>query len=364
MKAKLIIASSETDADLYYATRILIPDAFVYLEVAGKRTIYVSDLEFSRALAEAQVDAVVNLCDRPKRYGSALAWIISGHQIKEVSVPENFPIKYAEMLKKLRVKIKIQAGEFFENRAMKNPEEIRDIRATQKVNDRAMRSALAAIKQSRIRKDGKLAYQGKILTSEFLKEIIGIEFLRGGCKSEEDIVSCGLGSAQPHNLGSGPLLAHQPIVIDLYPRSVRSRHYADMTRTVVRGKASPEIRKMHATVLAGQKAALRNIRAGAVISSLEQGVREGFEKAGYTTELQGDSPQGFIHSLGHGVGLEIHEPPFINRRNEERLQAGQVITVEPGLYYPQIGGVRIEDLVLVKEQGCENFTKTPKVLEI
>lgn len=364
MKPKLIIASSERNADMYYATSILIPDDFIYLEISGKKIIYVSDLEFSRALQEATVDEVINTFSCPARYKSVLSWIVAENKIKEVVVPENFPIKYAESLRKLKVKIEVKYGAFFEARTVKDADEIKNIKATQKTNEKAMRSAIEVIKKSKTRKDKKLEYQGRILTSELLKEFIEIEFVKGGCKSDDDIVSCGKETSQPHNMGNGPLYANQPIIIDIYPRSVRNRYFADMTRTVVRGKASPEIKKIYDTVLQGQKLAIKNVRAGVEASSIYNVVIDHFEKSGYKTELGSRNPQGFIHRLGHGVGLEIHESPSLGPKDNQKLQLGNVVTIEPGLYYPGIGGVRIEDMILVKENGCENLTKFPKVLEI
>lgn len=364
MKPKLIIACSETDSNLFYTTGFLAPDEFVFLEAGGKRIVFINDMEFSRAQAEATVDEIINTSSRPKQYATMLEWIVSEKKISEVVVPENFAIKYAEDLRKLGVEIEVKSGEYFSQREVKSQAEINNIKATQKVNDRAMTAAIEILHKSEIREDGKLEYGGKILTSEFMKEIIGIEFLKGGCRSEMDIVASGRQSAQPHNSGSGPLFARQPIVIDLFPRSIKSKYYADMTRTVVRGKASEEIRKIYDVVLKVQKASLKNVRAGIKIDSLEKEARKIFDAAGYKTELESKVSQGFIHNLGHGVGLDIHESPMVNRWNNHTLKQGSIITIEPGLYYPGIGGVRIEDMVLVKEDGCENLTKSPKLLEI
>ena len=364
MESRLIIANSESDADMYYAAGMMIPDDFIYLETDDRRMIYVSDLEFSRALEESKVGEVFNTFSKPARYPSVLSWIVKENNIKEVEVPENFPLRYAEVLRKLRVRVKVKRGAFFEGRIAKQEDEIEYIRQTQKTNEKAMRAAIGVLKKSQIRKDKKLSFSGRILTSEFLKEFIEIEFVRGGCKSENDIVSCGLDTSQPHNGGSGPLFANQPIIIDIYPKSSHTRYFADMTRTVVRGKASPEIRKIYDTVLAGQKMAIKDTKAGTGISGLYKKVNTYFESCGYKTVLGSRSPEGFIHNLGHGLGLEIHEEPFLSPYSEGKLEAGNVITIEPGLYYPGIGGVRIEDIVLVKDGGCENLTKMPKNLEI
>ena len=247
---------------------------------------------------------------------------------------------------------------------MKTDDEIEKIIEVQRINEKAMRLALAIIKNSKIRKDGKLSYQNKVLTSEYINEIINIEFLKNNCVSESNIVSCGKDSTQPHNLGKGPLFANQFIIIDLFPKSKKSRYFADMTRTVVKGKATKEMKKMYNNVLKAQKIALGEIKVGARGDLIHKKVQNYFEKEGFKTEEKDGKMHGFFHGTGHGVGLNIHESPNIGIGNKKPLKAGNVITVEPGLYYPKIGGVRIEDLVVVTELGCKNLTKFPKVLEI
>ena len=364
MKAKVIIGHSEIDSDLYYATYFLAPDNFIYLEIGKRKIVYVNDMEFSRATGEIKCCEVFNVSSCPKKYKNALEWIVKENKIDEIIVSENLPIKYVETLRKLGVKIEIKVGDFFPERSEKNEKEIENIKKTQEVNGKGMSLVIEVIRKSKIKKDGKLEYKNKILTSEFLKEVVDIEFLKGKCRSEMNIISCGKLSAQPHSSGSGAIFANEPIVIDLFPRSMENRYYADMTRTVVKGKASEEIKKIYKTVLQGQKMAIENLKAGVKISSLEKEVRAYFEKIGYTTENVNGNSQGFIHSLGHGVGLDIHEKPSITQKNNKKLKVGNVITIEPGLYYPEIGGIRIEDMLLIKGEGYENLTNFPHFLEI
>lgn len=361
---RLIIANSEKDSNLYYMTHFLAPDDFICLDTGRRRLMFINDMEYARARSEARVDEVVSTADRPDRYESTLAWVVAECGLKEVTVPGDFPLREAESLRKLGVGVTAAPGDFFPEREVKSEEEIEQIRQAQRVNEKGMEAALGILKAARIRLDGRLERGGAVLTSECLKEAIGIEFLRGGCRSETDIVSCGPMSAQPHNSGHGPLRSGQPIVIDLYPRSIRSRFYADMTRTVVKGKASSELRRMYAAVLAAQEAAIARVAAGVKISSLEEEVRKRFEEMGYPTVHDEQGSRGFIHNLGHGVGLDIHEAPTVNRWDRHALKAGSVITIEPGLYYPDTGGIRIEDMVAVTENGCENLTRMEKVLEI
>jgi Xaa-Pro aminopeptidase len=363
MPAKLIIANSFQDANMFYATGILIPDDFIYLEKNKKKIIYVNDLEFNRAKKEAKVDQVINF-SRDKKInknsrGGALVSILKQNKIKKVLVPENFKMKYAEILLKNKIKVQVKPEPFFEKRITKNKSEIKKIKETQKATESAMKQAIGIIKKSKIRKDKKLIYQNKILTSEFIKNIIDIELLKN-----KHVVSCGKDTADPHQEGKGPLLANQPIIIDVYPESSASKYFADMTRTVVKGKASLEIKKIYQTVLKAQKLAISKIKPGIKSNSIHKLVQNYFENKGFKTEEKNGKVQGFFHRTGHGVGLDLHELPYLDLKNKGILKAGNIVTVEPGLYYPDIGGVRLEDLILITKNGCENLTKLSKVLEI
>jgi len=368
MIPKLIISDSEKNANMFYATGILIPDDFVYLEKNSRKIIYVDDLEFNRAKKEARVDKVVNYSKYAKgvsrdTFGKILINILKDNKIKKVQVPGNFKVKYAKIL--LDNKIKVEVCEpFFKKREFKNDDEINKITEVQRVNEKALRGAINVIKKSKIRKDKKLSYQNKILTSEFIKEIIDVEFLKGSCFSELDIVSCGKDGADPHNFGSGPLFANQLTVIDIFPKSKTTKYFADMTRTVVKGKASSEMKKMYKAVLGAQTLALEEVRHGVRADLIHEKVQNYFKSRGFKTGEKDGKIQGFFHGTGHGVGLDIHELPSININNKKVLKIGNVVTVEPGLYYPEIGGVRIEDLVVVEKNGCRNLTRFPKFLEI
>ena len=368
MIPKLIITDSEKDSNMFYAVGMLIPDDFVYLEKNGRKIIYIDDLEFNRAKKEAKVNKIVNYSEYAKEinrdsFGSILMDILKDNGIKKVQVSGNFKMKYAKILMDNKIEIEV-AEPFFEKREFKNKDEVQKITEVQRVNEKALKEAINIIRKSKIRKDKKLSYQNKILTSEFIKEIIDIEFLKGGCFSEFNIVSCGKDGADPHNFGSGALLADQLIMIDIFPRSKTTKYFADMTRTIVKGKASPELKKMYNAVLGAQKLALGEIKDGVRADSIHRKVQNYFENKGFKTEEKNGKIQGFFHGTGHGVGLDIHETPRINLNYKKKLKVGNVVTVEPGLYYSKIGGIRIEDLVVVTKTGCKNLTKFPKFLEI
>ena len=176
----------------------------------------------------------------------------------------------------------------------------------------------------------------------FLELMINVSLMRSGCIAAHTIISCGKQCVDPHNQGSGPLLAHESIVMDVFPHSSKSRYYADITRTFVRGKASEKLKKMYRAVMAGQDIAFKRIRDGADGAKIHDAISRYFEQLGFKTGEIGGRMQGFLHGTGHGLGLDIHEPPRISR-GRDILRAGEVVTVEPGLYYLDAGGVRIED---------------------
>jgi Xaa-Pro aminopeptidase len=212
--------------------------------------------------------------------------------------------------------------------------------------------------------DGTLVYENEPLTSERVKQEIEIELLRHGCALDETIVACGADAADPHDRGSGPLEADEAIIIDIFPRSKETGYYADMTRTFCVGEPSETIAEWYDLTLEAQEAALDAIEAGVTGSEVHDAVCDVYEEAGLPTLRADETTEtGFIHTTGHGVGLDIHEFPRVSEQDNE-LEAGHVVTVEPGLYDPEVGGVRIEDIVVVTEDGHENLTDYEKSLRL
>ncbi len=368
--ARLIIAASETDANLYYATRFIAPDPFIFLQVDGEKILLMSDLEVDRARKQARVDTVLSLSEYERRARAsgdestlgAVAELLRERGLKKVLVPGNFPIEYADRLRGRGFELGFKAGAFFEERICKTAEEIEAIRQTQRATEQAVEAAIRILRESDIKGD-RLIWKGQVVTSELIKQVINVKLMELGCVAQHTIVASDLQACDPHDEGSGPLLPHRAIVMDVFPQSIGSRYYADMTRTVVRGKASEDLKRMYDTVLEGQELGIERVRAGARGAEIHGAICDLFEKRGYKTGLIEGRMQGFFHGTGHGVGIEIHEPPRISKADNV-LARGQVVTVEPGLYYPRIGGVRIEDLVVVTENGCENLTRFPKFLEV
>jgi len=371
-KALLLIAASETNANLYYATRFLAPDPFVFVEIGGRKFLLMSDLEVDRARFESIVDEVLSTSrlarDYRKRTGEKATYLgiiedfLKRKKVRELLVPDDFPLAYADRLRKKGFRIETKAEPFFEKRSIKSPTEIRAIEAALRHTEAACRTAIEVIARAQIRR-GKLFYKGRVLTSEAIKQIINVSLMERDCVAQHTIIAPGIQAVDPHNQGTGPFRAHEPIVMDIFPQSVQNRYYADLSRTVVRGKASPKIKKMFAAVREGQEMAFRRIRAGADGGEIHRAIQKRFEELGFRTGEMNGRMQGFFHGTGHGVGLEIHEPPRISA-GKDILQAGQVVTVEPGLYYEDSGGVRLEDMVVVTRTGCRVLNRLPKVLEL
>lgn len=281
---------------------------------------------------------------------------------KSIYVPANFPVDYADSLRNKGFSIHVKPEPFFETRVKKTPEEIRWIAQVQAAGEIAMEEAIKVIKKSKV-SGGKLYFKGEVLTSEKLKTIIHHILLDLGCTAQGTIVACGPQTCDPHDHGHGPLKANKPIIIDIFPRSMKTRYWADMTRTVVKGKAPKKIKELYDAVLEAQQLGINAVSDNAESNDVHLAVKTVFEMRGFKTGLIDGKMQGFIHGTGHGVGIDIHELPVI-RNTPVILHKGNVISVEPGLYYDKIGGVRLEDLVVVTETGRKNLTKFPKELEI
>ena len=370
--AKLIIAASEADANLYYATRFLAPDPFVFLAHGPEKLLLISDLELNRARAQASVDSVLAIREyenRAKTAGierptvtDALFELLKERGVHSLLVSGSFPVEHADKLRGRGITIHVKSDPFFEERLVKLPPEVQAIAEAMRRAEEAMHAAISAIRQAEVR-DGVLWWHGEILTSEVVKRLIARQLLDEGLIAQHTIVACGENGCDPHNEGSGPLRAGQAIIIDMFPRDLTSRYYADITRTVVKGRAPDTLWRMYDAVLAAQECALRLVRDGADAEAIHGEVQRSLEERGFQTDEINGKMQGFFHGTGHGVGLEVHELPRISKV-KTTLRSGNVVTVEPGLYYPGVGGIRIEDVVVVTETGCQNLTTFPKTLEV
>jgi len=372
--ARLIVAASETQADLLFATGFFAPDPFIFFIHRGRKYLVMSDLEIDRAKAQARVHSVLSLSryekmlrkEGAKSFETApiLAKVLDHRGIRSVTVPGSFPFGLAEQLRKFGFRVHVSEGPIFPEREFKTRAETREIRKAQQAAEAGVAAAIQVLRDSRIRLDGTLWWNGTKLTSQILKQQISIAVLEHGCVANRTIVACGEQGVDPHQEGSGLLKPHQPIIIDVFPRSQRSGYWGDITRTVVKGRASARLKAQYQAVYEAQQLALQEIRPGISGRAVHQMVVSYFERQGFVTGTIKGRMQGFFHGTGHGVGLEIHEAPRLGGKGDDCLRPGHVVTVEPGLYYAGTGGVRLEDLVVVTPTGIWNLTRFPKYLEI
>ena len=371
MSTRLMVADSERDANMLYATRMFVPDPFIWFETRGRSYAVMSDLEIGRARKQAQVDRVLSFSryqDQLKRagvkqprFGDILNRVLHDFRIRTVEVPTNFPIGLAKQLRGVRVTVKPES--FFPEREIKKPAEIAGIEDAMRLAEKGMRAAVNVLRLSRIGRRGFLYWRQKKLTAEDVQGVINATIAGLGGVASRTIVACGNQGCDPHEVGHGPLRAHMTIILDIFPRDTRTGYCGDITRTVVRGRASEAVRKLYAVVGRGQELALQKLRAGVNGSEIHGAIQELFVREGYRTGVVRGRMQGFFHGTGHGLGLEVHERPRVSVVSEE-LRAGHVVTVEPGLYYWGVGGVRLEDVALIQRTGARNLARFPKTLEI
>jgi Xaa-Pro aminopeptidase len=370
----LMVADSEHDANMLYAVRLFVPDPFIYLRLRGKPFIVLSDLEIDRARAQAGHCRVLSLsrCQKKVRAGGVkqptLAHVIRSvlriRRTKKVLVPYDFPIGLARDLRRLKIKVKVKEGAFFPDRQFKNAEEIKKISAALMMAEVGLAEGIHALKSAKIARNRRLIYHNVALTAEKLRGIIDTAIVQAGGLPAHTIVAGGRQGCDPHERGHGLLRAHEPIILDVFPRSQKTGYFGDITRTIVRGRASEGVRKLYHTVERAQEVAFDELRKEARGADIHQKVQEFFGREGYKTGKRGGRMEGFFHGTGHGVGLEIHEAPRIGLHSTDVLRPGHVVTVEPGLYYPEWGGIRLEDMAVITGNGARNLTQFEKVLEV
>jgi len=382
-EALLVCSDSYRDANMYYLTKFLAPDPFIYLKTAdADPLIVVNQMEYPRAQKQSIVKAVKSYSDYnylktlktaedPQLGAMKFIAEVAKKELgkgTKICVPPDFPVIVADVLRNEGLCIKPMFGIVEAARETKDSHEIQEIKDVQEVNEKVAAQAVELIAESDVGSNKTLHFKGEPLTVGRLKSFFGCKLLEKGCLPEEDIiVACGTKSSDPHYVGTpeDKLKAEQPIILDIYPRSLQKRYWTDMTRTVVKGKAPDKVRRMFDAVFEAKNASLDAIKAGALASHVYDICCDVLEKAGYETTRGGKKVKaGMTHSLGHGVGLQIHESPRMNEFSTFPLKENNVVTVEPGLYDPRIGGVRLEDTIAVTKQGYRNLTNMETQLEI
>lgn len=370
-KASLIVADSEKSADLLYATGFRAPDPYIYFSLGSKKGVILSVLEYDRGCRECRDGVHVfryeDFVRRGRRgMGDVLRVLAKSLKVSEFRVPPDFPLGLADFLRKHGVEVGSASREFFPGRRYKTEPEIGHLREALRITGLGMRRAENILREAEVSPSGVLYWNGAPLTSEILRAEINIELIRRDAFADSTIAAGGRQGAEPHNCGSGELSAGTPVVIDIFPKvAAAAGYHGDMTRTFVKGKAPEIVRRAYDAVLNTRERCKAMIRAGAVPAEIHAFAAEFLERQGFPTGRRPDGRSyGFFHGLGHGLGLEVHEAPRMNLRNSTPFKGGEVVTVEPGLYDPEWGGVRLEDVVAVRPDRAECLTEYPDQLEL
>jgi len=378
-RAVLLFGETYHHSNILYRTRFLAPDPVVVVDRGGDdTTLWVSVLEEGRARKEARVGEVrstadLDIAEKMRRAGSEQdAWallveeVCRTHDLSEVDVDADFPAAIADHLRSADVDVHPRLDLYRRQRRIKTPEEIELLDRAERAGMEGLQRAIDVIAAAEIR-DGLLYRDGTPLSGQDLVLVAESRMLELGCGTEGSICCGGPESADPHRAVSDVLRVGLPIVLDIFPYDKQSRYWGDMTRTVVRGTPPPEVQRMWDAVLEAQQAGLDAVRPGANGRDVHLACCEVFKRHGFASLPKGyrdiGSDAKFIHGTGHGVGLDIHEYPRVGDV-DVTLEVGDVVTVEPGLYDPNFGGIRIEDLVVVTEAGCRNLTTLPKVFRL
>jgi Xaa-Pro aminopeptidase len=372
----LIHADTTRSPAMRHEIPLAVPDPFLYVEHDGRRLVVITSFERERLKAVApDIEALP-----PEQFGvdellrggtppvQAMLEVYT-RALKEIGVssavvPAQFPLELADHLRANGVEISVARDLFEDRRRSKNASEIAGLRRAQRACEEALDVARAMLRDSS--GVGVLQHGGEPLTCELIKAEMQQVFVSCGAIADEFIVAHGAQGAVGHDMGSGPISAGESVVFDLWPRDAETAVYTDMTRTYVVGDVPDEIREYHRLCKEALERTTEAAKPGVNGRDLMQIACDIFAAAGYPTQLTKKPGEvldsGFFHGLGHGVGLEVHERPRLSVVGDD-LVPGDVITLEPGLYRAGYGGVRLEDILLVTDNGAETVTKYPYELE-
>jgi Xaa-Pro aminopeptidase len=369
----LLFADTQRSADMLYFGRVEVHDPFIAFSAKGKKITVQSALEFGRVKKTGGFDVVlpreVWQARAQELYGPSagiaeiIATLAGEHGLRYFRVADDFPAALYVKLTKLGLRLSFAEGMLFPEREIKTPWEAACVREGNRLCTVGYVTAERILRAARI-KGRTLVYRSKVLTSEWLRFAVETAIKEQGGNAQDTIVAGGDQACDPHERGSGPLRPDELIIMDIFPRVVKTGYFGDMTRTFLKGKASDAQRRLVATVRDAQKRATKVIRAGVDGKLVHQTVTDCFANAGYETKRGESGSVGFFHGTGHGLGLEVHDPGRMSPTVSYPLKLDSVMTVEPGLYYPGLGGCRWEDVVQVTAAGTKPLSKHPYVWEI
>ena len=364
---------------LYHRIRFSVGDPAVLLEVVERgqttATLILRDIEMERARAHARVDQVACPAqfapakglsgDRETATAESAAEFLRRQQITRVTADRSLPLIYVQALHAVGIDVVCDLDLGVSARRTKDAEEIEHLRAAQQMTEQAMEMACTLVGRATASRTGELQWDGAPLTSQRVRAAIDVFLLQHGYVNTPSIVAGGVEGADCHNLGTGTLSTGQPVIIDIFPQNRETRYCGDCTRTVVHGEISPAVARMYEAVAAAKAAAIGAIRAGVTGQAVHEATLAVIKQHGFASGLPtADDPDTYcamVHGTGHGIGLEVHEPPLLDMGGPTLL-AGDAVTVEPGLYSRAIGGIRLEDLVVVTQDGCLNLNRLPEHL--
>jgi Xaa-Pro aminopeptidase len=371
-EADVILAASEQQKDLLYATGFSAPDPFPFFQIKHRKYVMASDLEIGRARSEANVTSVLSTSKVGKRLkkrtgkaaglGDILIEALKEKGVTKARVPHDFPVYTADRMRRAGIKVRPVLPPFFPERVIKSEEEIEAVREAATLTGQAIELGIDVLRRSSIKR-GRLWLDGKMLTSESVRAVVDGALLTRGLQGQGTIVAGGEQACDPHNRGSGPLRAGWPVIFDVFPRSLKSGYHADISRTVIRGKPKKRQREMWEAVKEAQALGCDRLKDGVNAKEVHEAIQEIFKSRGFETGEANGKMHGFFHGTGHGLGLDVHEPPRVGGV-DATMRAGMIVTVEPGLYYPGVGGIRIEDDVVIRKDGTENLVDIEKYFEL
>jgi len=368
-RAKIMAGSPMANKSLYRAIRFMVHDASIFIELEnGKRLLILREIEIDRAREKANVDEVFGYTDfipdgglsgdRDTGAAQSAAECLRRNNVTAVIADRTLPLLYVDAMKKAGIEVELDSEFGVLDRRVKDEQEIEWLKHSQRITEQVMQMACETVGNAEVDSSGGLIHDAKPLTSERVRHMIDLFLLERDFKNVPSIVAGGSDGGDCHHLGSGQLMTGQPVIIDIFPMDKKTLYNGDCTRTVVHGEISAEVAKMHAAVVEAKSASTGVVKAGVTGETIHLETLRVLVEAGYHDGLPPDgSPPTYCsipHGTGHGIGLDVHEPPLLDR-NGHALLAGDVITIEPGLYCHALGGVRVEDMVLVTDDGCVNF---------
>ncbi|MCA9285279.1 MAG: aminopeptidase P family protein [Phycisphaerales bacterium] len=381
MLSTLLAGIPATNFALYHRVRFAVGDPTALIELPGengrKESIFiVRDIEMDRAREHARADRIACAADfapaeglsgdRETATAQAAAECLRRSGVKSVRADRTLPLSFADAVRRAGVEVVYDPDLGVRERRGKDEQEVEWLREAQAATEEAMAMACRLVANASAGRDGVLVHEGESLTSERVRTAIDFFLLERGYANPESIVAGGPVGADCHDVGHGLLRTEEPVIIDIFPRNRRTLYNGDCTRTVVHGAVPAELARMHAAVVQAKADAIAAVKPGVTGEAVHAATAKAIGAAGYDMGLPSkDAPPtraAMTHGTGHGIGLEVHEPPLLAEKGPE-LVLGDAITVEPGLYCPAIGGVRVEDMVVVTANGCENLNRLPEGLD-